>query len=91
MTNFGFAGYDHVVHVGTNGKMTEVAAAMGLTSLRSVCEFVDVNRRNHELYRRRLSDIPGMHLCVYDGEERTTFNMWSSSIHRCQVGLHGIS
>jgi dTDP-4-amino-4,6-dideoxygalactose transaminase len=73
MTNFGFAGYDHVVHVGTNGKMTEVAAAMGLTSLRSVGEFVDVNRRNHELYRRRLSDIPGMHLCVYDGEERNNF------------------
>ena len=41
MTNFGFAGYDNVVHVGTNGKMNEVAAAMGLTSLRSVDQFVD--------------------------------------------------
>ena len=33
MRNFGFAGYDKVSYVGTNGKMTEVAAAMGLTSL----------------------------------------------------------
>ena len=27
MRNFGFAGYDEVSYVGTNGKMSEVAAA----------------------------------------------------------------
>ena len=73
MTNFGFAGYDNVVHVGTNGKMNEVAAAMGLTSLRSVDQFVDVNRRNHAVYRRRLQDIDGMKLCLYDGDERNNY------------------
>ena len=31
MRNFGFAGYDNVVHPGTNGKMIEVCAAMGLS------------------------------------------------------------
>ena len=30
MKNFGFAGYDEVMYIGTNGKMTEVCAAMGL-------------------------------------------------------------
>ena len=34
MRNFGFAGYDNVIYPGTNGKMTEIAAAMGLTNLR---------------------------------------------------------
>ena len=29
MRNFGFSGLDNVVHMGTNGKMIEVAAAMG--------------------------------------------------------------
>ena len=39
MRNHGFADYDEVSHVGTNGKMSEVAAAMGLTSLESRDEF----------------------------------------------------
>lgn len=73
MTNFGFAGYDNVVHIGTNGKMSEVAAAMGLTSLESVDEFVAVNRRNHEIYRDRLAAIPGLKLCRFDGDERNNY------------------
>src|SRR3546814_14713893 len=31
--NFGFKGYDNVIHPGTNGKMIEVCAAMGLANL----------------------------------------------------------
>ncbi len=73
MTNFGFAGYDHVVHIGTNGKMCEVAAAMGLASLRSIDTFVAVNRRNHEVYRRQLAEIPGMKLLHYDDVEHCNF------------------
>ena len=33
MRNFGFKGYDNVIHPGTNGKMIEVCAAMGLANL----------------------------------------------------------
>src|SRR5580704_11466195 len=43
MRNFGFAGLDRVIYVGTNGKMSELSAAMGLTSLESVGEFVAAN------------------------------------------------
>src|SRR3970282_754163 len=43
MKNFGFQGYDNVVYIGTNGKMSEVAAAMGLTGLESLEETVAVN------------------------------------------------
>jgi dTDP-4-amino-4,6-dideoxygalactose transaminase len=73
MTNFGFSGYDKVIHIGTNGKMSEVSAAMGLTSLRAVDEFVAVNRRNHGLYRERLAAVPGMRLFAYDEVERNNF------------------
>jgi dTDP-4-amino-4,6-dideoxygalactose transaminase len=73
MTNFGFSGYDKVIHIGTNGKMSEVSAAMGLTSLRAVDEFVAVNRRNHGLYRERLAAVPGMRLFAYDEAERNNF------------------
>ena len=73
MTNFGFAGYDDVIHIGTNGKMSEVSAAMGLTSLRSVDHFVDVNRRNHHAYRECLGRIPEMRLLAFDETERCNY------------------
>lgn len=73
MTNFGFAGYDTVIHIGTNGKMTEAAAAMGLTSLESVDEFIAVNRRNYLTYRRQLSGLPGLNVLAYDESERCNF------------------
>lgn len=47
MRNFGFAGYDHVVYLGVNGKKTEVCAAMGLTSLESIEEILATNRANY--------------------------------------------
>jgi dTDP-4-amino-4,6-dideoxygalactose transaminase len=59
MKNFGFAGYDNVIYLGTNGKMSEVSAAMGLTSLESIDEFVDVNRQNYQTYKTELANIPG--------------------------------
>src|SRR5436190_10200996 len=39
LRNFGFDGCDLVVATGTNGKMSELAAAMGLTSLDSMEQF----------------------------------------------------
>ena len=40
MRNFGFHGYDNVIYPGTNGKMTEIAAAMGLTNFAELERFV---------------------------------------------------
>jgi len=73
MRNFGFSGYDNVIYIGTNGKMTEVCAAMGLTSLESVQQFIDTNRRNHVAYRRGLEGIPGLNLMPYDEKERANY------------------
>ena len=47
MRNFGFVNYDHVIYPGTNGKLTEIAAAMGLTNLQELDRFVAVNWRNY--------------------------------------------
>jgi dTDP-4-amino-4,6-dideoxygalactose transaminase len=60
MTNFGFLGFDNVGYVGTNGKMNEFSAAMGLTSLESMDEFVSINKANHEYYSKKLGSIPGL-------------------------------
>jgi dTDP-4-amino-4,6-dideoxygalactose transaminase len=73
MRNFGFRGYDNVIYIGTNGKMTEVCAAMGLTSLESVDEFIEANRRNNSAYRRELEGVPGVSVMAYDERERANY------------------
>lgn len=65
MRNFGFAGYDRVVQLGTNGKMSEISAAMGLTSLEAMDAFMAVNRSNFQHYQNCLADIPGIRLISY--------------------------
>ncbi len=73
MKNFGFSGYDNVIYPGTNGKMTEIAAAMGLVNLDAIDEFVAANRRNHMLYSLRLNAIEGLSVLAYDGCERNNY------------------
>jgi len=73
MNNFGFSGYDNVIYIGTNGKMNEVSAAMGLTGLEDLDEFVAVNRRNHLQYRSELEGFSGLRLLSYDDWERSNY------------------
>ena len=72
MRNFGFKGYDNVIHPGTNGKMIEVCAAMGLVNLDAFDGIVAANTRNHRAYREALKDIPGISLLSYDNTERNS-------------------
>ncbi len=67
MTNFGFLGYDNVGYIGTNGKMNEFSAAMGLTTIESMNDFVAVNRRNEARYREELAGLPGVRVMTYRG------------------------
>ena len=73
MTNFGFQGYDNVVSLGINGKMTEPAAAMGLINLDALDQFVKTNLRNYNLYQMELSSIPGVKLIAYDQQEKNNY------------------
>lgn len=72
MRNFGFKGYDNVIHPGTNGKMIEVCAAMGLANLDAFDAVVEANRRNYAAYRQALAGIPGITLLDYDPAERNS-------------------
>jgi dTDP-4-amino-4,6-dideoxygalactose transaminase len=87
MKNFGFAGYDNVIYLGTNGKMNEVSAAMGLTGLESLPAFVAVNRRNYDCYRKELSEIPGVELLAYDGRERGNYQYVVAEIDPERAGV----
>ena len=87
MRNFGFVGRDRVDYVGSNGKMTEVAAAMGLTSLESHRQFIEVNRRNHALYTRLLSSVPGLAVLAHDPSERHNWHYVVVEVDADRAGL----
>jgi len=87
MKNFGFAGYDEVIYIGTNGKMNELCAAMGLTSLDSMDEFLAANRRNHQRYAVELSGIAGLRLLGYDKLEKCNFNFAVLEVDESRSGI----
>jgi len=91
MRNFGFIGYDNVIHPGTNGKMIEVCAAMGLANLESIDAAIDANRRNYHAYREALAELPGITVLEYDESERNNFQYIVLEVgDRCPVSRDGI-
>jgi dTDP-4-amino-4,6-dideoxygalactose transaminase len=87
MKNFGFAGYDRVIHLGTNGKMNEISAAVGLTSLDCIEEFVGTNRRNYECYQSGVKGIPGLSLVSYDTSHRNNYQYIVAEIDETAAGI----
>ena len=60
LKNFGFENEMEVVMPGTNAKMNEVQALMGLLMLRRMDEMVVRRKAISATYRRRLAQVPGL-------------------------------
>jgi dTDP-4-amino-4,6-dideoxygalactose transaminase len=88
MADFGISGYDQIESIGTNGKMTEASAAMGLTNLASLDDFIAANRRNAQAYQRVLAGIPGLTLIAHDSAECRNYQYVIAEIHAPEAGLH---
>jgi len=87
MRNFGFAGLDNVIDIGTNGKMSEVSAAMGLTSFESMNEFIEANHNNYLVYSNGLDDISGVQLIKYSEKEKNNYQYIVIEIDEGSTGL----
>jgi len=59
LKNFGFAGETSVIASGTNGKMSELHAALGIANLGHVDENMDRRLAVDAVYRRALESVPG--------------------------------
>jgi dTDP-4-amino-4,6-dideoxygalactose transaminase len=53
--------------------MNEVSAAMGLTNLESLNDFILVNRQNYRQYAEELAGLNGMTLLPYDENESCNY------------------
>jgi len=73
MRNFGFAGIDRVISTGTNGKMAEVCAAMGLANLDHIDTAIEVNYQNYLAYREALSGIAGLSILDFNETEKNNY------------------
>jgi dTDP-4-amino-4,6-dideoxygalactose transaminase len=91
MMNFGFGGRekDRVDYIGTNGKMTEICAAMGLSMLEQVDRLKEVNRTNFEVYRESLDGIPGV--CLREPSAMLTDQNWQYVIATVDSEAFGLS
>ena len=87
MKNFGFSGYDQVTYIGTNGKMTEISAAMGLTSLESLADFIQTNRQNYQHYQEGLADVAEIRLLTFDENEKCNYQYIVMEIDESKAGI----
>jgi dTDP-4-amino-4,6-dideoxygalactose transaminase len=85
LRNFGLRA-GAVESIGTNAKMTEFCAAMGLTSLESRDEFIERNRQNHAAYRAALGAMPGIRLLFGDSLEQHNWQYVVAEVDRRAAG-----
>lgn len=87
MKNFGFQGYDNVTYIGTNGKMNEISASMGLTSFDSIDKFIAKNKENYGIYKSEFDKIDGISLIDYKDSEKNNYQYIACEIDESQFGM----
>jgi len=87
MRNFGFSGEDSVAHLGTNGKMNEVSAAMGLTLLESWDSLLAANERSYRAYCREIAPISGLEVLEYPVGENYNYQYVIVMVDEAILGL----
>ncbi len=87
MVNFGFSGEDRVTYLGTNGKMSEASAAMGLTSLEAKDEVFAHNRENFLTYAKGLAPIPGIRLLTRNPNSAHNFQYIVAEVDAETTGI----
>ena len=87
MSNFGFDAEDTVEHLGTNGKMNEAEAAMGLTSLESMGVIFAHNRANTHDYTERLAKVNGLRLLQHGDNQCHNYQYVVVEVDADEAGL----
>jgi dTDP-4-amino-4,6-dideoxygalactose transaminase len=87
MRNFGFSGEDRVAHLGTNGKMNEISAAMGLTLLEELDALIAINEASYRAYAREIESVPGLHVMEYPAGGRYNYQHVVMMVDEDEAGL----
>jgi dTDP-4-amino-4,6-dideoxygalactose transaminase len=87
LRNFGISGYDATEGLGTNGKMHEASAAMGITSLESIDDLIAADRDSARRYEEGLAGISAIRLLGADIRESTAAQYVVIRVAATQAGL----
>lgn len=87
MRNFGFVNFDDVQSFGTNGKMSEIHAAMGLAMLDQFSQVVDANKANFVLYVEYLESLPGIYILKPNAHEDHNYQYVVVEVDQAAAGV----
>lgn len=87
LQNFGIGLSEVCDAGGTNAKMSEASAAMGLTSLDAFAESTRRNKANHELYRSELDRLTGVAVMEFAHDERNNYQYVVIEIDEDATGI----
>lgn len=73
MRNFGFDGFDKTVRLGTNAKMSEFAAAYGLTALDELQSVIDHNAEIYKGYIKQFSQFGEFKILRYSQQNYSNY------------------
>lgn len=88
LRTFGSGANGLTERVGTNAKMIEPAAAMGLTSLEAFGQTVRHNRANHARYRSELFGVDGVSVFRFDEDESPNYQYVTVRTDEAVTGIH---
>ncbi|WP_328694080.1 aminotransferase class I/II-fold pyridoxal phosphate-dependent enzyme [Streptomyces phaeochromogenes] len=88
MRNFGIGEDGLVQSHGTNAKMGEASAAMGLTSLENIDALIAYNTLNHRRYEQGLDGLPGVSVRRQAPGERANHQYVVIEIDETAAGIH---
>ena len=86
LRDFGIKDEDTIGMIGTNAKMNEFAAAMGICNLRHIDEEIQKRKRAVEQYRSLLADLPGIHLNYENDNIESNYAYFPIVINEKQSG-----
>jgi dTDP-4-amino-4,6-dideoxygalactose transaminase len=88
LKNFGFKNEFEVVMPGTNAKMNEMQALMGIQVLKYLGEIIEKRAKIDDLYRSRLKEIPGIRLVpAFPSTIRQTYAYMPIEVNEQEFGM----
>lgn len=86
LKNFGICGQEKVDYVGSNAKMNEFQAAMGLCNLRHIEQETANRKIVYERYVQNLADIPGIRLNEIDRKVKYNYTYFPILVDENKFG-----
>lgn len=80
-------GTESTPYVGSNGKMTEIHAAMGLCNLRHVRDYIQKRKQIVEIYRERLGRIEGIKLSSINKDTDSNYAYFPIVVEEKNTGI----